>query len=225
MTKPTTRQLTGATFVSVLLGLVLKKLLDAFFPDASLHNGIREILSEVMAKGLYSVLVATQLIVFLFTLVRFYLGSARYHEEDPETSGSASELLIDIVGAVGVFVSFYLASILIKTTNLFYVAFTLMTLIDLMWFWIAKKYSGLSVGMERVAGLYVLFDIFTLVPLIGFFVVEELYGPWPRYLPQWAVLSVLLIIGFLDLKLLWPFYSGAAAWQETLKKPSLRRRR
>ena len=66
LTKPSIRQVTGATFVSVLLGLVLKKLLDAFLPDGSLHNGISDIASAVVARGLYSVVVTAQLIIFLF---------------------------------------------------------------------------------------------------------------------------------------------------------------
>jgi hypothetical protein len=217
MAKPSIRQVTSATFVSVLLGLVLKKLLDTFLPDGSLHNGLSDVLSAIWDKGLYSVLVAVQLIVFLFTLVRFYLGSFRYHEEELEITTGAWDLIIDVIGAVGVFVSFYLASIVIKTTNLFYGAFILMTLIDLLWFWIAKKYHGLSEGMERVAELYIRFDIFTLIALIGFFVVEEYFGPRPFYSSQLVVLVILFAIGCIDMKLLWPFYSGLPGWQERLK--------
>lgn len=58
MTKPSIRQVTSATFVSVLLGLVLKKLLDTFLPDGSLHNGVGDLLSAIWDKGLYSLLVA-----------------------------------------------------------------------------------------------------------------------------------------------------------------------
>lgn len=225
MTKPSIRQVTGATFVSVLLGLVLKKLLDAFLPDSSLHNGIGDVASAVIQRGLYSVIVAAQLIIFLFALVRFYLGSFRYHEEELETTSGAGELVIDVIGAVGVFVSFYFASIVIKTTNLFYAAFGLITVIDLLWFWTAKKYSGLTKGMERVAALYIWFDAFTLIPLIGFFVVEEYFGPRPYYLAQSFVLIILFIIGCFDMKLLWPFYSAIPGWQERLKKTNRRKTR
>jgi hypothetical protein len=217
MTKPSIRQVTSATFVSVFLGLVLKKLLDTFLPDGSLHNGLRDLVSAIWYNGFYSILVAAQLIVFLFTLVRFYLGSFRYHEEELEITTGAWDVLIDVIGAVGVFVSFYFASIVIKTTNLFYGALVLMTLIDLLWFWIAKKYHGLSKGMERVAELYIRFDVFSLIALIGFFVVEEYFGPRPFYSSQLVVLIILFAIGCIDMKLLWPFYSGQSEWQEKLK--------
>lgn len=215
------RQVTSATFVSVLLGFVLKKLLDTFLPDASLHNGLSDVLSAIWNEGLYSVLVAAQLIVFVFTLLRFYIGSFRYHEEDLEITTGAWDLIIDVMGAVGVFVSFYFASIVIKTTNLFYGAFLFMTLIDLAWFWIAKKYHGLSPGMERVADLYIRFDLLSLVPLIIFLVVEEYFGPRPFYFSQFVVLVILFIIGYIDMKMLWPFYSGLPGWQEklTTKRP------
>jgi hypothetical protein len=219
------KQLTGATFVSVLLGLVLKNLLDAFFPNPSLHNEIVPAVRAVIERGWFSLIVTAQLGIFLFTLVRFYLGSFRYHEEEPEVSGSASELIIDLIGAIGVFVSFYGASIFVKTTNLFYVALTVSTLIDLMWFWVAKKYSSLNEGMELVAGWYVFFDIISLVALFGFFVLTGIWGPWPRFLPQWLVLGVFFLIGIWDLRVLWPFYSGAPDWQEPLKNRSPRRRR
>lgn len=216
-TKPSIRQVTSATFVSVFLGLVLKKLLDTFLPDASLHNGLTDLVSAIWYKGLYSVVVAVQLIVFLFTLVRFYLGSFRYHEEELDITTGAWDVLIDVIGAVSVFVSFYLASIVIKTTNLFYGALVLMTVIDLLWFWIAKKYHGLSKGMERVADLYIRFDVFSLISLIGFFGVEEYFGPRPFYSSQFVVLIILFAIGCIDMKKLWPFYSGLPGWQETLK--------
>jgi hypothetical protein len=216
------RQLTSATFVSVLLGLVLKKLLDAFFPDPNLYNGIRQVITAVIERGWYSLIVSAQLGIFLFTLIRFYLGSFRYHEEEREGGGGVSELIIDVIGAIGVFVSFYGASVLIKTTNLFYVAFALITLIDLAWFWIAKKYSSLSKGMETVAGWYVFFDIITVIVFIGFFLLEEVWGPWPAYLPQWLALGLLSFIGAWDLKKLWPFYAGLQDWEEVLKKPNSR---
>src|SRR5258706_107281 len=103
--------------------------------------------------------------------------------------------------------------------------FVFMTLIDLMWFWIAKKYSSLSEGMELVAGWYVFFDKLTLLAFIGFFLLEGIWGPWPRYLPQWLVLAVLLGLGSWDLKALWQFYAGAPDWQASLKKGSSRRHR
>src|SRR5258706_1311529 len=219
------KQVTGAAFVSVLLGLVLKNSLDTFCKDASLHNGIGSAFDAVIARGWFSLLVTSQLGIFLFTLLRFYLGTLRYHAEPPEGGGGASELIIDVAGLIGVFVSFYGASVFIKTTNLFYVAFVFMTLIDLMWFWIAKKYSSLSEGMELVAGWYVFFDKLTLLAFIGFFLLEGIWGPWPRYLPQWLVLAVLLGLGSWDLKALWQFYAGAPDWQASLKKGSSRRHR
>lgn len=212
------RQVTGATFVSIIMGLVLKNLLDTGFRDVTLQNGLWPVITAVVAKGWFSLLVAAQICIFLFTLVRFYLGSFRYHEEEPPVSGVALDLMVDILGAVGVFVSFYATSLFIKTTNMFYAGFAAITIIDLLWFAAARKLGGLTSGMEIVADWFVLFDSITLISLIGFFVMEEMWKPWPSFLPQWLVLAILFIIGCWDFRRLLAFYSGAPNWERSLKK-------
>lgn len=212
------RQVTGATFVSIIMGLVLKNILDTIFRDVTLQNGIWPVITAVVANGWLSGLIAAQICIFLFTLVRFYLGSFRYHEEEPLVRGVALDLMVDILGAVGVFVSFYGTSLFIKTTNMFYAGFAAITLIDLLWFSITRKLGGLTPGMEIVADWFVLFDIITLISLIAFFAVEEKWKPWPSYLPQWIALAILFMIGCWDFRRLLPFYSGAANWQQSLKK-------
>jgi hypothetical protein len=212
------RQVTGATFVSIIMGLVLKNILDTVFKDVALQNGIWPIITEVINKGSFSLLVAAQIFIFLFTLVRFYLGSFRYHEEEPQVRGVALDLIVDIFGAVGVFVSFYATSLFIKTGNMFYVGFAAITLIDLVWFAATRGLGGLKLGMEIVAEWFVLFDIITLISLIGFFIIEEMWKPWPSFLPQWLALAVLFAIGCWDFRRLLPFYTGAPKWQENLKR-------
>ena len=114
-------QVTGATFISIMLGLVMANSLDKFFQNASQYDGITPALRAVSERAWFSAIVTAQLLLLLFSLVRFYLGSSRYHEEMPTTEGGATELLIDLIGAVSVFVSFYVTSAFIKNPNLFYV--------------------------------------------------------------------------------------------------------
>jgi hypothetical protein len=208
----------GATFVGVLLGLVLKNLLDTFFRNASLYNGVGPAVKAVIDRGWFSTTVTGQLLILIFSLVRFYLGSSRYHQEEPEIEGGAAELVVDLIGAIGVFVSFYIASVFIKNTSLFYVGFGLIHIVDLAWFLIAKSYLPLNEGMEKVAGWYLFFDAITFIPLIGFFVLDTLWGPWSWYFPQWLALGICFGIGFWDLKKLWPFYAGTQGWQKSLRK-------
>src|SRR2546423_15023414 len=87
----------GATFVGVLLGLVLKNSLDPFFRNASLYNGFLPAVRAVIDRGWFSAIVTGQLLILLFSLVRFYLGSSRYHQEEPEIESGAAELVIDLI--------------------------------------------------------------------------------------------------------------------------------
>jgi hypothetical protein len=205
-------QLTGATFVSILLGLVLANSLDIFFKNASHYEGLVPALRAVVERGWFSAIVTSQLLILLFSLVRFYLGSTRYHEEVPETGGGVYRLLIDLIGAISVFVSFYITSVLIKNTNLFYVGFGLIHIVDLGWFVVALLFLDLKTEMKTVARWYIGFDALTVFVLVAFFALDTWWGPWPRYFPQWLALGICFVIGLWDLKKLWPFYAGRSGW-------------
>lgn len=212
-------QVTGAAFISILLGLVISNSLDNFFRNASRYEGIGPALQAVAERGWFSALVIGQLLLLLFSLIRFYLGSSRYHDEMPETGGGATELLIDLIGAIGVFISFYITSVFIKNPNLFYLGFGLIHFVDLVWFVIAMKWLHLNSGMKKVAEWYIVFDALTLILLIGFLALDVRWGPSSRYVPQWLILVASGAVGLWDLKKLWPFYSGAKGWKGSLNPP------
>jgi hypothetical protein len=211
-------RLTVTAFVSVLVGLVLKTSLDTFFHNAAAYSGAGAAVSAFINRGSFGVIVTGQLLIFLFTLVRFYLGSFRYHQKDPGITPRPEEMMIDLIGVFGVFVSFYIAAVFIKTTGLFYVGFASIQIVDLLWFLIAGAYLNLTDGMRKVADWYVFFDVLTLICLIAFFVLEEYWGPWPSYFPQWFALGATFAIGIWDLITLWPFYAGKKDWSDSLKE-------
>jgi hypothetical protein len=111
-----------------------------------------------------------------------------------------------------VFVSFYIASVLIKNTNLFYVGFGLIHIVDVGWFVVAIAFLQLKPEMKKVAWWYIGFDALTIFVLVVFFALDTWWGPWPRYFPQWLALGISFVIGFWDLKKLWPFYAGRPGW-------------
>ena len=217
-------RLTVSTFVGVLIGLILKTSLDTLARDATGYNGVQALVVAIIDRGWFSLIILGQLLLFLFTLVRFYLGSFRYHQKEPEIMTSPNGMIIDLVGAFGVFISFYIAALFIKTTSLFYLGFTAIQIVDLLWFFTAGAYLNLSDGIKKVAAWYVFFDVVTLVMLIVFFVLEEYFGPWPSYLPQWIALSAAFAIGIWDLIKLWPFYAGWTNWPDSLTEVYFSRR-
>ncbi|HJP95324.1 MAG TPA: hypothetical protein VJ875_25465 [Pyrinomonadaceae bacterium] len=209
-------RLTVNAFVSVLVALVLKTSLDSFFRNATAYNGVLAAVSALIQRGWLSLVLISQLVIFLFTLVRFYIGSFRYHQKEPEITSGPTGMGIDLLGAFGVFVSFYVAAVFIKTTGLFYFGFALIQVVDLLWFYIAGAYLNLSEGIQKVAAWYVFFDGITLVVLIIFFGLEY-SRPWPSYFPQWMSLAAAFAIGIWDLLQLWPFYAGASDWSNSVK--------
>src|SRR5207253_6625330 len=110
----------GSLFIGILLALALKATLDTFFKDASAYAAIGDAWNSIKANVPRTLILLGQLLVFLFTLVRFYWGSLRYYEETPNTQGTA-EVALGLGGAIFLFSSFYVTGLLIRTTRLFYV--------------------------------------------------------------------------------------------------------
>src|SRR5579871_4135708 len=65
-------------------------------------------------------LVLFQLLVFLITLVRFYLG-AYYYARETHVTRPVFEIVVDYAGALLLFTGFYITSISVRATYFFYI--------------------------------------------------------------------------------------------------------
>jgi hypothetical protein len=174
---------------------------------------LTDLRNAVTATSGLTGLFAAQLVVFLLVLVRFYWGSFRYYQQEPKLQGNP-ELAIDFIGAILVFVGFYVTSLLLRTAALFYWAIGLLHIVDFVWFLLASTCLALVDGMRKVATWFLLFDVATCVGLAAVFII---FSPTsPEFKAQWWALGLLVVVSAADLSLLWAFYTGAANWSNRI---------
>jgi hypothetical protein len=145
-------------------------------------------------------------------LVRFYLGAYRYQDEEKESQG-ARDFMINLFGAIFVFIVLYVAGILIRTTTLFYLALFLIHLVDLAWFLCVMRFLSLGDGLRKVSRQFILLDSLTLAALFAIGILDFFCGPHRIYLYQFASLIVVVAAGIWDFVSLWPFYMNQKDWQ------------
>jgi hypothetical protein len=206
----------GAVFIGILLALILKTTLDTFFEGIADHNTLGAVLAVMNKQLAKSVLLVCQLIVFLFALIRFYWGSFRYYQQKPKVE-ETPEVAVDLLGALLLFMSFYVVSLLIRTTSLFYYGLILVNGVDLAWFLLATTHLALQEGMRKVAGWYILFDVLTVVAVGLTTGADAIWGPTRFFVFQFLALFAVLAIGVWDLIKLWSYYKNAPDWQDKLR--------
>jgi hypothetical protein len=193
----------------------MKSTLDVFFKDVSRCASMSDIVALVDKDVATSILVLFQLFVFLFTIVRFYWGSYRYHQEVPPVAGTP-HLILGLVGAVLVFSTFYVTGLTIRNPGLFYWSFAIAHLIDFFWFLLAGAHLEMPPKIHKIWNWYIVFDALTLVCLLlmGF-----IGWGWPtrRYWCYWLSLVSIAGIGYWDLKKFWEYYTQASGWENTIR--------
>jgi hypothetical protein len=207
----------GVVFIGIFLALILKTTLDTFFKGLAGYDTLLAVELAVRRQPVKSALVCGQLCVFLFSLIRFYWGSFRYYQQKPKVE-ETPELAVDLLGAIVLFMSFYVVSLLVRTTTLFYYGILLVHAVDLAWFLLATTYLTLDEGIRKVAGLYILFDIVTVISVAILTVANAIWGPTHLLVFQFLSLIVVCLIGLWDLKKLWPYYTDEPDWQDSLPR-------
>jgi hypothetical protein len=191
-----------AVFGQILLALVVKTAFDAFFRNAHSVNDLMAFWRLLTADLWHSLVVVAQLVLFLFTIVRFYWGTYRYHEETPETG--TQHFIAGIVGAVLVFSGFYVTATYVANTQLFYAGLFLTSMFDLVWFAVLFPWVKSGDKLRRVTSIWVAFDLLTLLVLGVFLFVHCGSCLWIQVI----VLLMLLLIGLGDIWYLWDFYQN-----------------
>ncbi len=195
--------------LGILLALTIQSAVEHTFDGLAALENLRSTWVAFAKAPARKLLVASQLVIFSFTLVRFYLGAYRYIEECEGQSilGSA----INFIGTFLLFAGFYVASLVIQTINLFYWIVVFFLFIDLAWFWIVSVFLSIPPRLIPIVHIWQLFDVITIIP------VAFCMGLLPEYLAQ--VFSLLLIfgVGIWDLVWLRLFYSNDVDWATKTK--------
>jgi hypothetical protein len=199
------KQAGARLFAGILLALTLKGTLDVFFKNASsFHVG------EWLKQPSHNPLFFMQLLVFIFTVIRFYGGTLRYDEEAPEED--TRHFLLGVIGALVVFAGFYVAGLLVRTTILFYVSLGIVHLLDLFWFLVAGVSKATKPAMQKICRIYLYLDIVTVLVFAIFISCDLRFGS-AHFVYQWMMIASLLILGLFDLWWLRDFYSKESDWE------------
>lgn len=208
----------STSFIGVFLSLIIKSVLDHFFAGVDAMQKLADFTLR-LPNDESTTLAWAQLLVFLLLLVRFFLGTLRYELNSvPNGSESgtdeAKKFAINFVFAILVFISFYIASLVIKTNDPFYAALLFIHMADLIWFICASNFiPNLHVGFRRVLARFMLFDLLSLL-FLGATVIRDTIAATSSHFLQVVTLIVIAAVSFLDFWLLWPFYSDKPEWWE-----------
>src|SRR6185436_17535941 len=108
----TSRSGVTATVLGVLLSLIIKSALDHTFESVSHYHSLGQIWEAFLNAPTSKILALLQLLVFLFTVVRFYVGAYRYAEST--SGGGIPEAIATVVGTFLLFAGFYIASLALR---------------------------------------------------------------------------------------------------------------
>lgn len=152
-----------------------------------------------------------QLLVFLFTLIRFVYGAYRVHEVFEDSTGVFEPWLVawNMVGTLMLFVLFYLTGLSVQNASPFYASLVVVHLWDLLWFIIPaicsnKIHGDMRSVMRRFLAVDLLTAILLLVGLLFF----------PNHL-RIAGTLIMALLGVVDLGWNRKFFFHPNSWRST----------
>ena len=207
----------GTAFLSILSALIVKGTLDAIFGHASEHYAVVSDILNFIGKHWFDEIlrVSFHLVVFLLTVVRFYMGNLRHHQQVKET-GNFLDFVIALATTVFLFSLFYVAGLLIEKGNLFYGAMFVTQVASLI-----CSVVAVSRVREALRSVWWSFTAFDVANAVALFVSLLIWEKHP-YLAPGLSLGTLAVTGALDVFYFWPFYvddDQDGGWQKKIRWP------
>lgn len=201
---------TANIFLGILLALILTATLDTVCRQVPEYRRPLDLLHALRSDLAAESLIALQVVVFLFTVTRFYWGTVRYHDE-VRGERATRQFFFGFVGTVVVFSIFYVTAQVVENPGLFYASLCLALAVDFLWFsgavWRRKKPRMVETTSELQAiwGWYLLFDLVTIGPVTALqFVARR--GARIAWWCDLFSLAVISGVGVWDMKQFWPYY-------------------
>lgn len=199
--------------LAVLLVIILRAALESFFSPLIGGRTLRQ-LYEAWPPSDKTWLRVGQLVVFLMLLARFYGGAYRYNQEQPPTM-TMGMTIFNLFGTFGLFSLFYVISVNLWTTDLFYALILGAHIFDAIWFgvilWRLERGSALIDPVKY-------FLLLDLVTFVAYLVLSLIFwrGFWDgsHLLLQVSLLSFLFAISLADWGVLWNFYFRPEKWRQ-----------
>jgi hypothetical protein len=207
------------TVLGVLFGLTLR---------AGLDHGAAPLLDAIDWPSLWADMQAhparywfafLQLTAFILTLCRFYAGAYRFHQAQPPDA-PLKLLLFDATWTLFLFVSFYVAALLVTKHDLFWLAITLMHIVDFVWFLLGGVIGSPPRHIQKVITLYLAYDAATVVLLGVSWGAVAHYSLDSIHL-QWMTAAILLLMFVIDgMWITRDWYFNPEAWKAAHGDPT-----
>lgn len=165
---------------------------------------------------------AAQLLAFLLTLGRFYLGAYRFVTLQPGHTVSKGpwEVMWDAGNVALLFIGFYVAALLVRAAGPFLWFVAVLHILDLIWFGLGGPFLNRTRATAKVRDCFIAFDVVTvaLAGVIGLWFVINPFAPF--WLQLWAALLLTAMFAADVLWLCRDFYFNPEAWLARYPEPS-----
>lgn len=178
-----------------------------------------------------------QFIVYVIFLMRFFIGSFRFHEEaaaDAQHShrfDSSFGTVFSTIMTLIMFSLFFLGAREVFATDKFYVILLLIHLVDLVWFAVIWAYLGISCGLRRSSPsvypviVFLIYTIISTLLIIGAILVGASYTE-KTYLEVLEsnfdvmafILTVVFVVSIADFFWMYGFYAQPRSFRAFLGK-------
>lgn len=206
----------GSTIIlGVMLTLILRSTLDVFFSPLLKDRTLTD-LFNLWPPSAEAWLQTSQFLIFLILLGRFYWGAYRFNEEQPPDL-QWKYAVLNLVGTFFLFCFFYINSLALRSTSVFYAAVFLVHIADFLLFLVVLGLTPiLHTPLRDPVIKYILWDVITIVAfllLVIFFGINR-----NDFLTHYLLLISLFIISILDFTVLRDFYFDPPTWRNNLAK-------
>ena len=199
--------------LAVLFALTFGKALEVAFGGLAHYETVSQLWVAVQRDPLVYLLLFLQLAAFFATLFRFYAGSYRFHEEPSGYSESVG-VLVDWAGTALLFVGFFVAATVVKTTGLFLMVVAIFHIFDMIWLLTTQQWMKNVPHVQKVINNYLVYDLITLgaAALAGCVYAIRPFDSLNFY---WINSGILISMFFIDI--FWctrDWYFNAEKWRE-----------
>jgi len=190
--------------LALLFGFTMQSAMDHLLSGLDRYATGAALWAAIGQHPTRQILVLLQFIVFVFTVVRFYVGAYRYGIETTEEP--LLETVVNSTGMFLLFASFYVTSFTLRDVDLFYWLVGLFLLVDFAWFFIVGAVLSVPQSMARVIHIWQVFDFATaLIVGLSMWLLLE-------YTAQYVAICGIGGVGLADMIWLRRFYMGERNW-------------
>jgi hypothetical protein len=197
---------TATILLGVLMSLIVKSAFDHAFAGVSKLETSTALWNALTNQPGRQFLRLCRLGVFVFTLIRFYLGAQRYAAECPANS-ELPQAVTTVIGTTLLFAGFYVASLALPEPDVFYWIVIIFHVLDALWFVVAGIVLDLPSDLQTLVGAWKVFDVLTIVGLLAVRCVRS------STVAEVLSLGILLSIGGADLYSFRAFYLNKDDWK------------